>query len=114
MEEILEWILLKLIWIIVGRKVLDILIKIKNEIDPSVTFRRSCAHGVCGSCAMNIDGVNTLACIKSHTDINGDLNIYPLPHLKVIKDLIGDLTTLYNQYKSIQPWLKVGKQVKKK
>ena len=50
-----------------------------------LTFRRSCAHGVCGSCAMNIDGVNTLACIKSHTDINGDLNIYPLPHLKVIK-----------------------------
>ena len=91
-----------------GPKVLDILIKIKNEIDPSVTFRRSCAHGVCGSCAMNIDGVNTLACIKSHTDINGDLNIYPLPHLKVIKDLIGDLTSLYNQYKSIQPWLKIG------
>ncbi len=91
-----------------GPKVLDILIKIKNEIDPSLTFRRSCAHGVCGSCAMNIDGVNTLACIKSHTDINGDLNIYPLPHLKVIKDLIGDLTNLYNQYKSIQPWLKVG------
>ncbi len=91
-----------------GPKVLDILIKIKNEIDPSVTFRRSCAHGVCGSCAMNIDGVNTLACIKSHTDINGDLNIYPLPHLKVIKDLIGDLTSLYNQYKSIQPWLKIN------
>ena len=65
-----------------GPKVLDILFKIKNEIDPSLTFRRSCAHGVCGSCAMNIDGVNTLACIKSHTDINGDLNVYPLPHLK--------------------------------
>ena len=89
------------------RQVLDILIKIKNDIDPSLTFRRSCAHGVCGSCAMNIDGVNTLACIKSHTDINGDLNIYPLPHLKVVKDLIGDLTTLYKQYESIQPWLKV-------
>ena len=68
---------------------------------------RSCAHGVCGSCAMNIDGVNTLACIKSHTDINGDLNVYPLPHLKVVKDLIGDLSTLYKQYESIQPWLKV-------
>ena len=88
-----------------GPKVLDILFKIKNEIDPSLTFRRSCAHGVCGSCAMNIDGVNTLACIKSHTDINGDLNVYPLPHLKVIKDLIGDLTTLYKQYESIKPWL---------
>ena len=90
-----------------GPKVLDILFKIKNEIDPSLTFRRSCAHGVCGSCAMNIDGVNGLACIKSHTDIKGNLNIYPLPHLKVVKDLIGDLTNLYKQYESIQPWLKV-------
>ena len=97
-----------------GPKVLDILIKIKNEIDPSITFRRSCAHGVCGSCAMNVDGVNTLACIKSHSDINGDLNIYPLPHLKVIKDLIGDLSTLYKQYESIQPWLKVGQTGKEK
>ena len=58
-----------------GPKVLDILFKIKNEIDPSLTFRRSCAHGVCGSCAMNIDGVNGLACIKSHSDISGDLNM---------------------------------------
>ena len=97
-----------------GPKVLDILIKIKNEIDPSVTFRRSCAHGVCGSCAMNIDGVNTLACIKSHNDIKGNLNIYPLPHLKVVKDLIGDLTSLYKQYKSIQPWLKVDKTSEEK
>jgi succinate dehydrogenase / fumarate reductase iron-sulfur subunit len=89
-----------------GPKVLDILFKIKNEIDSSLTFRRSCAHGVCGSCAMNVDGVNTLSCIKSHTDIKGDLNIYPLPHLKVVKDLIGDLSGLYKQYESIQPWLK--------
>ena len=65
---------------------MDILNKIKNEIDPSLTYRRSCAHGVCGSCAMNVDGVNTLSCMKSHKDINGDINIYPLPHLKVIKD----------------------------
>ena len=89
-----------------GPKVLDILFKIKNEIDSSLTFRRSCAHGVCGSCAMNVDGINTLSCIKSHTDIKGDLNIYPLPHLKVLKDLIGDLSGLYKQYESIQPWLK--------
>ena len=95
-------------------KVLDLLNKIKNEIDPSIAYRRSCAHGVCGSCAMNVDGVNTLACIKSHTDINGELNIYPLPHLKVIKDLIGDLSTLYKQYESIQPWLKTGKTGKEK
>ena len=87
-------------------KVLDILNKIKNEIDPTVAYRRSCAHGVCGSCAMNVDGINTLSCMKSHKDINGDINIYPLPHLKVIKDLVADLSTLYKQYESIEPWLK--------
>ena len=92
-----------------GPKVLDILFKIKNEIDSSLTFRRSCAHGVCGSCAMNVDGINTLSCIKSHSDIKGELNIYPLPHLKVIKDLIGDLSNLYKQYESIQPWIKTSK-----
>ena len=98
-----------------GPKVLDILFKIKNEIDPSLTFRRSCAHGVCGSCAMNVDGVNTLSCTKSHSDISGDLNIYPLPHLKVVKDLVGDLTTLYKQYESVEPWLKtkVGEKTTK-
>ena len=89
-----------------GPKVLDILFKIKNEIDSSLTFRRSCAHGVCGSCAMNVDGINTLSCTKSHIDIKGELNIYPLPHLKVVKDLVGDLTTLYKQYESVEPWLK--------
>ncbi len=98
-----------------GPKVLDILFKIKNEIDSSLTFRRSCAHGVCGSCAMNINGVNTLSCIKSHTDIKGEINIYPLPHLNVIKDLIADLSNLYKQYESIQPWLKTSKtEVEKK
>ena len=98
-----------------GPKVLDVLFKIKNEIDPSLTFRRSCAHGVCGSCAMNVDGVNTLSCIKSHSDIKGELNIYPLPHLKVVKDLVGDLTTLYKQYESVEPWLKtkVGEKTTK-
>ena len=89
-----------------GNKVLDILNKIKNEIDPSLTYRRSCAHGVCGSCAMNVDGINTLSCMKSHKDISGDINIYPLPHLKVVKDLVADLSTLYRQYESIEPWLK--------
>ena len=98
-----------------GPKVLDILFKIKNEIESSLTFRRSCAHGVCGSCAMNINGVNTLSCIKSHTDIKGEINIYPLPHLNVIKDLIADLSNLYKQYESIQPWLKTSKtEVEKK
>jgi len=96
-----------------GNKVLDILNKIKNEIDPSLTYRRSCAHGVCGSCAMNVDGVNTLSCMKSHKDIIGDINIYPLPHLKVVKDLVADLSTLYRQYESIKPWLKFKEQKSK-
>ena len=89
-----------------GKKVLDILNKIKNEIDPTITYRRSCAHGVCGSCAMNMGGKNGLACTTPHSEIKGDINIYPLPHLKVKKDLIGDLDGLYKQYKSIEPWLK--------
>ena len=89
-----------------GNKVLDILNKIKNEIDPSLTYRRSCAHGVCGSCAMNVDGINTLSCMKSHKDINGDINIYPLPHLKVIKDLVADLSTLYRNMNQFSPGLK--------
>ena len=93
-------------------KVLDVLNKIKNEIDPSIAYRRSCAHGVCGSCAMNMNGKNGLACTKSHSELNGDIDIYPLPHLKVLKDLIGDLSTLYKQYESVEPWLKtkVGEQ----
>ena len=90
-------------------KVLDVLNKIKNEIDPTLSYRKSCAHGVCGSCAMNMDGKNGLACTTSHADINGDINIYPLPHLRVVKDLIGDLSNLYKQYESIQPWLKTSK-----
>jgi succinate dehydrogenase / fumarate reductase iron-sulfur subunit len=88
-----------------GPMVLDALIKIKNEIDTTLTFRRSCREGVCGSCAMNIDGVNTLACIKAIDEIKGDVNIYPLPHLPVVKDLVPDLTHVYAQYRSIQPWL---------
>ena len=78
-----------------GPMVLDALMKIKDEIDTTLTFRRSCREGVCGSCAMNIDGVNTLSCMKSHKDIKGDLRIYPLPHLKVVKDLVADLSILY-------------------
>jgi succinate dehydrogenase / fumarate reductase iron-sulfur subunit len=88
-----------------GPMVLDALIKIKNEIDPSLTFRRSCREGICGSCAMNIDGVNTLACTKSNKEIKGDVKIYPLPHMPVIKDLVPDLTNFYAQYASVKPWL---------
>jgi len=88
-----------------GPMALDALIKIKNEIDPTLTFRRSCREGVCGSCAMNIDGSNTLACTKSAKEVEGELNIYPLPHMPVIKDLVPNLKGLYKQYQSIEPWM---------
>ena len=88
-----------------GPMVLDALIKIKNEIDTTLTFRRSCREGVCGSCAMNIDGSNTLACTKSTKEISGEINIYPLPHMPVIKDLVPNLKGLYKQYSSIEPWI---------
>lgn len=88
-----------------GPMVLDALIKIKNEVDPTLTFRRSCREGVCGSCAMNVDGRNTLACTKSIEEIQGDIKVYPLPHLDVVKDLVSDLTNFYAQYQSIEPWL---------
>ncbi|MES1944371.1 succinate dehydrogenase iron-sulfur subunit [Salinisphaera sp. PC39] len=89
-----------------GPMVLDALIKIKNEIDPTLTFRRSCREGICGSCAFNIDGTNTLACIKGIDEVKGDVKIYPLPHMPVIKDLVPDLTHFYAQYESIEPWIK--------
>lgn len=89
-----------------GPMILDALIKIKNELDSTLTFRRSCREGICGSCAMNIDGTNTLACTKSIDDVAGDVNIYPLPHMQVIKDLVPDLSHFYAQYASIEPWMK--------
>ena len=89
-----------------GPMVLDALIKIKNEIDPTLTFRRSCREGVCGSCAMNIDGTNTLACTKNMDDVEGEVKVYPLPHQPVVKDLVPDLNQAYAQLASIEPWLK--------
>ena len=88
-----------------GPMVLDALIKIKNEMDASLTFRRSCREGVCGSCSMNVDGTNTLSCIKDMGEIKGDVKIYPLPHMPVVKDLVPDLTQAYAQYTSIEPWI---------
>ncbi|HEX7389991.1 MAG TPA: 2Fe-2S iron-sulfur cluster-binding protein, partial [Acidiphilium sp.] len=88
-----------------GPMVLDALIKIKNEIDPTLTFRRSCREGICGSCAMNIDGTNTLACLKPISEVKNAVNINPLPHMPVVKDLVPDLTLAYAQYRSIEPWL---------
>ncbi len=91
-----------------GPMVLDALIKIKNEIDATLTFRRSCREGICGSCAMNIDGTNTLACTQPIGDIRGDVKVYPLPHMEVVKDLVPDQTNAYAQYASIEPWLKTA------
>jgi succinate dehydrogenase / fumarate reductase, iron-sulfur subunit len=89
-----------------GPMVLDALIKIKNEIDPTLTFRHSCREGICGSCAMNMEGSNGLACTTAIGDLRGDIQITPLPHMEVVKDLVPDLTHAYAQYASIQPWLK--------
>lgn len=89
-----------------GPMVLDALIRIKNEQDPTLTFRRSCREGICGSCAMNIEGSNTLACLKRiNTDTSKEEKIYPLPHMYVVRDLVPDLTLFYKQYKAIEPWL---------
>lgn len=90
-----------------GPMVLDALLKIKNEIDSTLTFRRSCREGICGSCAMNIDGTNTLACICATDKVEEGktVNIYPLPHMHVVKDLVPDLTHFYAQHASIKPWL---------
>jgi len=89
-----------------GPMVLDAIIKIKNEIDPTLTFRRSCREGICGSCAMNIDGTNTLACTRPISDFKGDVKINPLPHLPVVKDIVPDMSHFYAQYATIRPWIR--------
>lgn len=89
-----------------GPMVLDALNYIKNEVDSTLTYRRSCREGICGSCSMNIDGVNTLACTKAIADVKGDIRISPLPHMPVLKDLVPDLNHVYAQYAMIEPWLK--------
>ena len=89
-----------------GPMVLDALIHIKAGIDSTLTFRRSCREGICGSCAMNINGVNRLACTTAMQELDGEIRIYPLPHMPVVKDLVPDLTTFYTQYAAVQPWLK--------
>jgi succinate dehydrogenase / fumarate reductase iron-sulfur subunit len=94
-----------------GPMILDAIIKIKDEIDSTLTFRRSCREGICGSCSMNIAGTNTLACTKPISDIAGDVVINPLPHLPVVKDLVPDMTQFYEQYASIEPWLHTTQQL---
>ena len=89
-----------------GSMVLDALFYINNEHDSTLAYRRSCREGICGSCSMNIDGLNTLACLKPIEDVKGDVRIYPLPHMPVLKDLVPDLSQIYAQYRMIEPWLK--------
>jgi len=93
-----------------GPMVLDALLYIKNKVDPTLTLRRSCREGICGSCAMNIDGTNTLACTKGMDEVSGTVKIYPLPHMPVVRDLVPDLTVPYAQLASIEPWLKSTSQ----
>jgi succinate dehydrogenase / fumarate reductase iron-sulfur subunit len=88
-----------------GPMILDALIKIKSEIDSTLSFRRSCREGICGSCAMNIDGANTLACTMAIEDVEGDIKIHPLPHQPVVKDLVSDLDNFYRQYEAVEPWM---------
>lgn len=89
-----------------GSMVLDALLKIKNEVDSTLAFRRSCREGICGSCAMNIGGRNALACTRSIADFPGDITVYPLPHQPVVKDLVSNLANFYRQHASVEPWLK--------
>lgn len=89
-----------------GPMVLDALLWIKNRVDSTLTFRRSCREGICGSCAMNIDGTNWLACTRAMDDLGTPATIYPLANMRIIKDLVPDTTHLFAQYSMIEPWLK--------
>ena len=94
---------------------LDVLFKIKDEQDNSLSFRRSCREGICGSCAMNINGTNTLACLSKVDKTNSaSQKIAPLPHMFVVRDLVVDMANFYAQYKSVEPYLKLkGGDLKK-
>jgi succinate dehydrogenase / fumarate reductase iron-sulfur subunit len=88
--------------------ILDALHEIKSHQDGSLTYRRSCRHAICGSCAMNVNGKNILVCktpLKDHLDSNGSITIKPLPYLPVIKDLVVDRTSFWEQYLRVKPWL---------
>ncbi len=101
-----RWDIYELDMALSGPMVLDALIAIKNNVDSTLTFRRSCREGVCGSCAMNISGRNTLACTKTMDELPaGEITISPLPHQPVLKDLVPDLSNFIAQYQAIQPWL---------
>jgi len=88
--------------------VLDVLLKIKNTMDPTLTLRRSCREGICGSCSMNIAGTNTLACLCTLEEAitpDGKIRVYPLPHQQPIKDLVPDMNQFYKHHASVEPWL---------
>ncbi len=97
-----------------GPMILDALIYIKDNQDSTIAFRRSCREGICGSCSMNIEGTNSLACLKPIDFNKKFITIYPLPHMYIIKDLVPDLTNFYSQYKSIKPWLTSDIAISKK
>jgi len=89
-----------------GPMILDALIWIRNKVDPSLVFRRSCREGICGSCSMNIGGANALACLKGMDEYEHKaIPIYPLPHMPVVKDLVPDLSSFFAQHALIEPWL---------
>ena len=87
------------------RMLLDALLKIKSSVDDSLSLRRSCREGVCGSDAMNINGKNGLACITNLNELKQPIVLKPLPGLPVIRDLIVDMTQFFKQYESIKPYL---------
>src|SRR5690606_32761533 len=88
-----------------GPMVLDALIWIKIIVDPTLTFRRSGGEGLRGSCAMNMDGTNWLACTRYIDETNTPVQVYPLANMKIVKDLVPDLTHVLAQYEMIEPWL---------
>ena len=87
------------------KMVLDILMRIKSDVDDSLSFRRSCREGVCGSDGMNINGKNRLACITPNQEITQPIELRPLPGLPVVRDLIVDLSLFWKQYHSVKPYL---------
>ena len=87
------------------KMLLDALMRIKSDVDDSLSYRRSCREGVCGSDAMNINGKNGLACITNLRDLKEPIVLKPLPGLPVVRDLIVDMTQFFKQYNSIKPYL---------
>jgi succinate dehydrogenase / fumarate reductase iron-sulfur subunit len=97
-----------------GPMVLDALLWIKNKVDPTLALRRSCREGICGSCSMNIDGMNTLACTKGYDEVKGPVKIYPLPHMAVVKDLVPDFSTFYAQHALSSPGWRARRPIRRK